>query len=250
MGKSLTLLILLAVGVSSYFATLFAQSAASNIHKLYIRSLQRDVVMIRNSKGSGATGFLIKGKSGNSVIMTNSHVCGLQENGKVFVQYRNDMYVQSVIKEYALNDLCAIEAPNTVKGNFSTAHWVTLGEEVSAIGYPFLEPLSVTNGEFSGIMSIEISVKANPEPNECVGPTYKIIDLKDTLYDVLFGVHSMCTRDLETMTSSVSIAPGNSGSPVVNIYGHVVGVMFAGRETGGRSYAVPLEHLKAFLQEL
>lgn len=249
MNKLAKLGVLVAVGVASFYATLFAQSAIGNIHKSYIRNLQRDVVMIQNSKGSGATGFIIRADSGRDVIMTNNHVCELQENGKVFVKYRGDLYIQSVIKSYAWNDLCAIEAPNTIKGRFRPAWWVRLGEEVSAIGYPFLEPLSVTTGELSGPMTITIAVKFNPGPEECKGPTYKIIDTSESMY-AFFGVNAVCVRELEAMTSSVSIAPGNSGSPVVNIYGNVVGVMFAGRSDGNRSYAVPLEDLKLFLKEL
>lgn len=248
MNKLAQLGILLSVGAASFYATLFAESAIGNIHKSYIRSLQRDVVMIHNSKGSGATGFIIKAASGRNVIMTNNHVCELQENGKVFVKYRGDLYVQSVIKSYAWNDLCAIEAPSTIQGRFRTAWWVKLGEEVSAIGYPFLEPLSVTTGELSGPMTITIPVKFNPGPEECKGPTYKIVPAEG-MY-VFFGIEAICVRELEAMTSSISIAPGNSGSPIVNIYGNVVGVMFAGRSEGTRSYAVPLEDLKLFLKEL
>lgn len=249
MKRLLRIGLLAIVGMGSYYGTLFAQSEIGNVHKMYIRSLQKHVVMIHNSKGSGATGFIIKGKSGKSVIMTNAHVCELQENGQVFVIYRGDKYVQSVIKQYPLNDLCAIEAPSTSNGQLKEAHWVKLGEEVSAIGYPFLEPLSVTNGEFSGIMNITIPVKYNPLPEECKGETYRIVDTSDTMY-AFFGVTSICVRDLQAMTSSVSIAPGNSGSPIVNIYGNVVGVMFAGRSDAQRSYAVPLSDLKAFLGDL
>ena len=240
------------IGVASavgaiILAVLFGSSVLEDVHLAYLRALSNWTVKITNTEGNaGATGFVAKGKSGRKYIITNGHVCGLNEDGKLSVYYRGDRYIEHVLKLYDYNDLCAIEAPSTIILPVHIAFNYSLGERVYAVGHPLLQPKTVTEGELSGLVGVNIVVKANPEEGECKGPTYKIIP-----FDIDFmGITSICIRTLTAQASTLSIQPGNSGSPIVNIFGSVVGVAFASNESGTRSYVVPLEDLKDFLGSL
>lgn len=234
------------IGLAVCAGLIFGVGGLNNIHSKYLRLLSHWTVLIHNSKGHGATGFIAKGKSGKKYIITNGHVCGLQEDGKLFVVYKNDEYVLKVKKLYDMNDLCAIEAPESAGLTVNIATSYKHGEEAFAIGHPLLEPTTVTLGELSGEVTAHIMVGQNVDPKDCFGPTYELIDLSNTFASV-FGISNICVRNLEAEASSIIILPGNSGSAVVNNLGSVIGVAFAANEAGTRSYVVPLEYLKDFL---
>ncbi len=242
---------LLGASVVSLLVILFSVPFLNNIHNAYIRILGSGVVMLTNSAGnSGATGFVVRGKSGKKYIMTNNHVCGLAENGLLrAITVGGESFEVSKVKSYEYNDLCALEAHQSLGLAVNIARSVDLGESAWVIGHPLLEPRSVAVGELSGTVFITIAVSANPKGLECMGPTYSIVDTSNTSYH-LFGVDTVCTRRLEAVASTMSIQPGNSGSPAVNIYGSVIAVAFAANESGTRSYFVPLSDLKNFLGEL
>ena len=245
--KSGAILLILLAGL---YGTFFGVGTLTNLHNAYLRTLSQWTVLIHNSHGSGATGFLVKGKSGKKYIMTNGHVCGLQEDGKVFVYYGGDEYRLRVIKMYEDNDLCAIEAPNTAGNTAKVARSFSIGESAYAIGHPLLEPKSITLGELSGPVDISVMVAQNVLKEQCTGPTYEFIDLGDNPLAAMMGLLNVCIRHLTAEASTAVILPGNSGSAVVNIYGNVIGVAFAANEYGTRSYIVPLSNLKEFLGEL
>jgi S1-C subfamily serine protease len=238
------------IGIGVLAASIFGVGILNNIHSRYLRTLSHWTVLIHNSKGGGATGFIARGKSGHKYIITNGHVCGLAEDGKLFVIYKDDEYVLKVRKVYQLNDLCAIDAPESAGLAVNIATSYKHGEEAFAIGHPLLEPTTVTLGELSGEVTTHIMVGQNLDPKDCSGPTYELIDLSDNPFAVFFGVSNICVRNLPAEASSIIILPGNSGSAVVNNFGSVIGVAFAANESGTRSYVVPLEYLKDFLSSL
>lgn len=229
---------------------LFGPSVLTNLHNLYVRLLSMRVVKITNIAGtSGATGFVVKGKSGEKYILTNGHVCALADNGPLVAEQNGETFPVEVYKKYTWNDLCAIKAHRPLGLAVSIAGDVSTGDTVWVVGHPLLEPNSVTTGEISGTVFIQIVVKQNPKLEECTGSTYSIIDLSQTFYAV-FGLNAVCVRTLEANASTATILPGNSGSPVINLWGNVVAVAFAANEAGTRSYFVPLSDVKNFLGEL
>lgn len=229
---------------------IFGTSMLNNAHNLYIRILSSTIVKLTNHEGnSGATGFVVRGASGKKYILTNQHVCELANGGSLLANYQGEQFPVQVAKSYVWNDLCAMEAHRPLGMALHVARSVSIGETLYAVGHPLLEPTSVTSGEISGAMFISIPVKTNPKEGECSGPTYQVLDTSGSMY-AFFGVTSVCVRNLEVNTGTVVILPGNSGSPILNIYGSVVGVMFAANEAGTRSYSVPLSDLKDFLGEL
>lgn len=227
----------------------FGTSILTNLHNAYIRILGPTVVKLTNAAGtSGATGFVVKGASGKKYIMTNGHVCGLAENGQLVATKNDEQFSVTVSKKYAYSDLCALEARKYLGLAANIASNVSIGETVYAIGHPLLEPTTVTSGEISGNMFVQVVVGENVAPADCSGPTYSLIDTSKSMY-ALMGINNICVRTINSYASSVPTAPGSSGSPITNIYGSVVAVEFAGNQYG-RSYFVTLEDLKDFLKEL
>lgn len=229
------------VAVFGVWAWYFGSSYMEQVHNNFLRARGSEVVLIQNSSGNGATGFTVQGRSGTTVIMTNNHVCELAENGYLFVTYKENRYVLHTIKSYLYNDLCAIEAPRGA-GHLSLARKAAVGDVAYIVGHPLLEPLTLTQGEISGQVNIEIQVMKGEE--DCKGPTYNW-----EVVDSVWGEFMSCERKLASWATTATILPGNSGSPVVNNYGNVIGVAFAGYN-GVRGYAVPFEDLADFLKEL
>jgi S1-C subfamily serine protease len=250
MKKLSRLLIISGSTILIYLAGLFGTSTLNNYHLKYLRTLGNNVVMIHTLNGAGATGFIVKGKSGKRYVMTNNHVCGLEEYGTILADFQGDTYVTGVVKRYPLNDLCVMSAPGTASDSFKIAKSYSLGEAVYSIGHPQLEPLSISVGELSDEIIVHVVVKVNGPEAECHGDTYTYHKDDLPIMMQVFGTYSICERSLPANTSSVVILPGNSGSPTVNIWGEVVAVAFAANESGTRSYHVPLASLRDFLSGL
>ena len=241
----------IAVAVSGFLAFnyLFGFGILENAHLSYLRYLMRNTVVIQNAAGAGGTGWVTSGtKSGDTVILTNGHVCGLAENGTVHVHYRDGDYILKVIAVYPKHDLCAIEAPQGATGGYNIASSFVNGESVYTLGHPLLEPNSITKGELSGTQTTQIIVGYDMV---CEGEGYTRYNAAQVnpLLEV-FGIRTVCVRSLSSQASTIIILPGNSGSCTVNIYGSVVAVAYAANESGTRSYHVPLQDLKDFLELL
>jgi S1-C subfamily serine protease len=233
------------------FLGLFGTGILNNVHNSYLRLLSNWTVKLTNQAGnSGATGFVVKGNSGETYIMTNAHVCGLAENGMLSATYRGETFQVEVYKKYEFNDLCALRAHRPLGWPVHIASSVALGESTWVIGHPLLEPRSVSIGELSGSVFVTVTVGVNLPPGQCDGPTYHRIDMMGSFLGNFLSISDICVRQLEAYASTMSIQPGNSGSPSVNVYGSVVAVAFAANESGTRSYFVPLVDLKDFLGEL
>lgn len=243
-------LIILGSSVLVFIAGLFGTSVLNNLHLKYLRNLGQNVVLIHNLVGSGATGFIVQGKSGKTYVMTNNHVCGLEEQGTILGTYQGYEYPLQVLKRYEMNDLCVMSAPSPAKKGFKIAKSYELGETAYAIGHPQLEPLSISVGELSDTILVKIVMKVNADKKDCTGPTYEYNTEDIPSVARFMGVESLCIRKLIANTSSIVIEPGNSGSPIINIWGSVIGVVFAANDHGTRSYVVPLTDLKSFLESL
>jgi len=170
-------------------------------------------------QGQGS-GFILN-KDG--LILTNNHVI---ENGqKVEVtlsdKHKYKAQVVTVDKGHDLA-LLKIDAPNLVPATLAeTSTGLTVGQRVYAIGNPFGLSGTMTRGIISAIRSVR-------------GPEGNPID--------------------DAIQTDASVNPGNSGGPLLNSRGEVIGIttMIASNgadQSSGIGFAIPINTAKAVLDD-
>jgi S1-C subfamily serine protease len=169
--------------------------------------------------GQGS-GFILN-KDG--LILTNNHVI---ENGqKVEVTlYDKHQYKARVVTVDKGHDLALlkIDAPNLVPATLAeTSTGLTVGQRVYAIGNPFGLSGTMTRGIISAIRSVK-----GPEGNP----------IEDAIQ------------------TDASVNPGNSGGPLLNSHGEVIGIttMIASNgadQSSGIGFAIPINTAKAVLDD-
>jgi S1-C subfamily serine protease len=158
------------------------------------------------------------------LILTNNHVI---ENGqKVEVTlYDKHKYKANVVTVDRGHDLALlkIDAPNLVPATLAeTSTGLTVGQRVYAIGNPFGLSGTMTRGIISAIRSVR-----GPESNP----------IEDAIQ------------------TDASVNPGNSGGPLLNSRGEVIGIttMIAGNpgvdQSAGIGFAIPINTAKAVLDD-
>lgn len=107
-------------------------------------------------------------------------------------------------------DLCIIDTNKKLPA-LKLARSYRNFEPAWVLGYPFGQTLTMTQGNFAGKMP---------------------------------GIN-----DVEEPVITAQVYPGNSGGPVLNLYGHVVGVISATMPYTNRTLIVSLEEIKEFLRD-
>lgn len=232
----------LLIGTLAVFTALQAPVA----HREWLRSrVKNTTVKITNEKGtSGGSGSHVKAPSGKVYILTNAHVCGLSENGTIWV---TDDFGSSIPRKIVdvskYTDLCLIEPLLNLHGYLKIGSDLQEGQSIYAVGHPQLMPTTMTNGEFIG--QEEVDVVDHPivsEDDKCDLPKNRIMDL-----DSMFGPLKICTIHVNSNLTTTLILPGSSGSPALNSYGNLVGVFFAaGKSNWGLT--ITLDDVKQFLK--
>lgn len=183
------------------------------IHHNYIWNRTAPVVYkitTISSERSGGTGFLVLNNKGTPYIISNKHVCeGVEENGMVAIR----LSWATIYSKFELDpnsDLCKIKTnlPNGLR----LSNHLYMYEPVVIVGHPRLYPLHMTIGHYQG--PFEVTIEG------------------DTFDARKFSAHTL---------------PGNSGSPILDMFGNVVGVLFAGGPLG--SLGISLEELKRFINK-
>lgn len=240
-------------------------------HDKYLRShVGSKVYMIRDSYDSGGgTGFAVKAASGETYILTNDHVCGVSSDGdSVLVTGEEGSMRRHIIAHDEDSDLCLIQAPPDVEGLSVAQVEPALGDHVSVVGHPRLMPLHVSNGEMTGKETISILMGyiavQNPDTHEdeqippqeggmlaeqCVAAKYSQQYVNIDMLFLVLKVKVCIMTVHDAYVTSVTIHPGNSGSPMVNFWGNVVGVAFASDNSTNWGRIVPLSDIKSFLKD-
>lgn len=253
-GNTLTTILssLLLVGI-----ILFLGAKAPEIHGLLIRSsVGSKVYTIKYSlNGGGGSGFAIKGASGATYIVTNDHVCESSKDGRTMLVLDDDGrgIRRNIIAKSEETDLCLLEGvPGVVGLELGSAP--SIGQIVAAVGHPNLRPVTLTRGEIIGSEDVEIIHGLIGEQSGSMFGVAVVTKEECSKYknrirkvNTVFGEMLLCTVVTEgAYMSNALIQPGSSGSPVVNFWGNVVAVVFAGDQYGWGSF-VSFQDLENFL---
>lgn len=145
----------------------------------------KSVVTISTERSIGS-GFIIHEEG---YIVTNYHVISGQENKTVILNHARERFTASIIGKDELRDIALLK----IEGNYTPLFLaekeeIQVGRKVIAIGNPLGLSFTVTEGIISAL--------------DRTGPS---------------GLD-------EYVQTDVSLNPGNSGGPLIDIRGHVVGI--------------------------
>ena len=171
-------------------------------------------------QGQGS-GFVLN-KEG--LILTNNHVIDNAQRVEVTLSDKRH-YKAAVVTVDKGHDLALlkIDAPNLVPATLAeTSTGLTVGQRVYAIGNPFGLSGTMTRGIISAIRSVRSPENGNP--------------IEDAIQ------------------TDASVNPGNSGGPLLNSRGEVIGIttMIASNgadQSSGIGFAIPINTAKAVLDD-
>lgn len=191
---------------------------------------------------SGGTGFSVKAESGRRYILTNKHICSLaNDRGELKVEFPGlkRRYSRRIIEINENHDLCLVESLPSFRKALSVAKGLERGETVFVVGHPKLYGLTVKEGEYVEEANIMVAVSKGQvkpiviNPRKITGGGWSVPKVKNFISS-RFNVYSR---------------GGNSGSPIVNLRGEVISVLFAGnRMDVMETYGVPLNYVESFLK--
>lgn len=252
--------------------------SGSQIHTKIIRSTVSDKIgyvivpfngrdnqgRVTEGRRSQGTGFDITLPSGKNAILTNRHVCSPSKDGFVFIVKPGDniQHQRKIIAVSETSDLCLVEPVIEGSNALKLASSLDLGDHVISVGHPAGLPLMPSYGEAVSVQTIPVlssmierPIMTDEELSKArveMTPACSKRNQQMTVQDVNFlGVQFkilMCIDFNTALLTTTQILGGSSGSPLFNIWGNVVGVMFAGSaEHNNWGYAIPLESVKEFL---
>lgn len=203
------------------------------------------IVRVLSPVGAGGgTGFSMQGSSGELFIVTNRHVCEAAVNGWMAIKHGNETIFKRVVYRDNKHDICLISGDKKFPA-LKTSDSPYIGQINFVIGHPALRDLTVSQGEFIGYDNVEL-IKQAQTRDQCDG---KIIELHP-IQQFLYGVEFICLKSFKSLSLTTVTYPGNSGSPVFNRFGRVIGILFAGnRSQEHNNFAVPVEELKRVLKK-
>lgn len=245
--KIKTALSTLACSIALAALVLFGSFIQPNLHNQYLRyEVGTSVVQVGVEGKGGGTGFAITADSGNHYIMTNKHVCEISTNGWVKIKDDNGFSVNKrIIYKDNIHDLCLVEGDKRLD-SLEIGGEPSKGDFMYIVGHPGLRQLTVSQGEYIGYADVPMIDDSVTIKTSCSGKVYDLSPMDQ----FFMGREWICVRTFKSFATTAVAYGGNSGSPVVNKYGNVIGVLFAGSTEQERdNFVVPLSQIKRVLSK-
>jgi len=187
--------------------------------------VRRSVVQVRPGETGGAGVVLSRG--GEPVVVTNAHVARGRPGERVHVVGHDRVAYPAVIERMdSRRDLALLALDPRLVSGMGTPSPAVLGDTSTlrpghlliAVGHPF----GLANAVTAGVV-------------QSLGPIPAELE------------RAIGRQGLSWIQADISLAPGNSGGPLCDVEGRVVGIntMVA----GGLALAVPAAEIRAFLQD-
>lgn len=164
----------------------------------HIESTRKIAVLVQNGTGGHGSGFFI---TNQGHIITNHHVVGDALRVRVVTANRKEKLIAEVLRTNKIRDIALLKLENPPEDlNIVTApiqvEWPRVSEDIYALGSPQLKKL------------------------------------QDTLTKGIVSAHrrgyKRFNKKLDLIQGDVSIHGGNSGGPLLDAYGNIVGVAVSG----------------------
>lgn len=228
-------LVLLSVG--------FTYNRLAHISSGHDNSMTGATVMITNMKGnSGGTGVFVESDGDDSVILTNSHICGLiKSGGKIVTDDGKVALAQAYVRDME-HDLCLVKVHIGSKSVAKMSSRPPRRYEPSTIsGHPALLPTVITQGYYSDTIVIQVL----SDIEKC---TKEQMNNESTALVCLFFGGMPIINTYESTVVTATIMGGSSGSAVYNSSGELSGLVFAGSGKGiSYAFTVPYSYVYDFL---
>lgn len=190
----------------------FLNTLSSNSSELY-ESIQRSLVVVRGHRFGAGAGVIWR-KDG--IILTNSHVVN-RHTPQVLLWDGSEVPAGLVACDKEIDlAILRIDARDLPAAAVVPPNSIRIGELVFAVGHPWGQRGYVTSGIVSALSSVETRGSRRVVP---------------------------------IIRTDATLAPGNSGGPLVNANGQVIGIntMIVG---GDQGVAIPAQLAEAFINDV
>lgn len=213
----------------------------TNAESLPVRVSHSSVRLVGPMGEPHGSGSVVK-YADKEVIITNWHVCeSYRDKSNITLLIDDSFFLSKQITSDLELDLCAIEYTPTIR-DFS--HRIALEltdkplrrfDKLMVLGYPLDSMLSPIFGYVLGPKRITIAFG------------YKQGKCLEGFREEATMFFTLCVKDYNLIVTNLQTFPGNSGSPVVNEQGELVGVINSGEGTLNYGNMILLEDLRKFL---
>lgn len=171
-----------------------------------IYNIQDKVTLSIVHKTFFATGFSISNTDEHSYVLTNQHVCDMRDKAAYSLTLTNGIRVDAkYVSIDPFADICLLKTKQNIPKVVLAENNAVRGDRVLTIGGPDGVFPVITDGHISGYYNIHMKKDSEEDDGE-------------------FEVNFRC------QLMSAPIYQGSSGSPVFDVNGEVVGIVFAVRD--------------------
>lgn len=222
------------------------------IRSIYISALTEDsTFLIRNYRPDGGyasgSGFHVKDENGVARFITNAHVCDIGHPPKLtaYNTASGKMYNVKFIKYSYKADICEMSIVPDAPALSLTGD-LFRGQQIFVAGHPAGYNLFVSSG-----LVIDLSENIDTYSSRVIGMKtcnkYGGKNIQIPVFDgFLFNMKWVCVQKYNTIQTSALIIEGSSGSPVVDIWGKVIGILHK-KNKANWGLAVPAQKIYDFI---